>query len=262
MLTTSQRFITVSDQQLKEIKLAMTTLAVFEFNTQEVRIIDRGGEPWFVAKDLCEVLDIQNIRQNLAKLDDDEKGVCSVYTPGGKQEMVTVSESGMYALVLTSRKPEAKPFRKWVTSEVLPTIRKQGSYSVTPAELKLPPADVRINELRQSMQFFDIDVSNPRYKQAIQDLVLNKIIGANAFPSGEQEVWRGVAERAEELGYPVRLVTKYRSTLGKFVKVFDLESRQEKRLCNGTQREISLYKVTGELDSAIKEYMDAKTLAS
>lgn len=107
----------------------MSSLAVFDFDGNSVRVFNRGGNPWFVAKDLCLILDIQNIRQNLAKLDEDEKGVCSIDTLGGKQDMAIVSESGMYALVLSSRKPEAKPFRKWVTSEVLPSIRKTGSYS-------------------------------------------------------------------------------------------------------------------------------------
>lgn len=68
------------------------------------------------------------IRQNLSELDEDEKGVCITDTPGGKQEMTTISESGLYALVFRSRKPEAKAFSKWVRSEVLPAIRKNGRY--------------------------------------------------------------------------------------------------------------------------------------
>lgn len=96
---------------------------VFQFESNEVRIVIKNGEPWFVAIDVCKALHVQNIRQVVAKLDDDEKGVCNTYTPGGNQEVTIVSESGLYALILRSRKPEARKFRKWVTSEVLPDLR-------------------------------------------------------------------------------------------------------------------------------------------
>ena len=88
----------------------MSNLEIFNFNSTEVRVLTIDNNPWFVAKDLCNVLDIQNIRQNLERLDDDEKGVSSIYSLGGIQEMSIVSESGMYSLVLTSRKPQAKAF--------------------------------------------------------------------------------------------------------------------------------------------------------
>lgn len=88
-----------------------------------------GGEPLFVAKDLCEVLGLSKYRDAVARLDDDERGMPVVMdTPGGPQELTTVNESGLYALIFQSRKPEAKLFKKWVTSEVLPSIRKYGYY--------------------------------------------------------------------------------------------------------------------------------------
>lgn len=90
---------------------------------------------WFVAKDICDILGLTNSRQATSALDDDEKGVISNDTPGGRQAMTVVNESGMYALILQSRKPEAKAFRKWVTSEVLPSIRKYGFY-ISPAQQK------------------------------------------------------------------------------------------------------------------------------
>lgn len=96
-----------------------------------LRIVWRGDEPRFVANDVCECLGVTNARDALAKmLDEDEKGVETVYTPGGPQEMLVVSEPGFYSLVLRSRKPEAKAFKRWVTHEVLPSIRKTGGYSV------------------------------------------------------------------------------------------------------------------------------------
>ena len=108
----------------------MNELTVFE-NEQfgSVRTFIRDGEPWFVAADVCRALEIGNSRQAIVRLDDDEKGVISTDTPGGAQEMSVVNEPGLYALVLGSRKPEAKAFKRWITHEVIPTIRRHGAYA-------------------------------------------------------------------------------------------------------------------------------------
>ena len=109
----------------------MSDLVVFNFNQNEVRnITDKNGDPWFVARDVCDVLEVQNVSQALQGLDEDEKGICKTYTLGGSQQVSIVSESGLYALIMRSNKPQAKPFRKWVTGEVLPSIRKTGQYSM------------------------------------------------------------------------------------------------------------------------------------
>lgn len=100
-----------------------------EFGT--VRAIrDENGEPMFVAKDVCAVLELKNPRSTLALLDEDEKGVHIVDTPGGEQQMTIVTEPGFYKLVMRSRKPEAKAFKRWVTHEVLPALRRDGGYMV------------------------------------------------------------------------------------------------------------------------------------
>ncbi|SDE08575.1 BRO-N domain-containing protein [Riemerella columbipharyngis] len=99
----------------------------------EIRIKKKKNEVWFCAKDLCTLLEIQNHRDTLAKsLDEDEKGVEKTYTPGGYQNLLYVNESGLYTIIMRSNKPEARKFRKWVTSEVLPSIRKYGTYSTDP----------------------------------------------------------------------------------------------------------------------------------
>ncbi|MEP3676142.1 BRO family protein [Sulfitobacter sp.] len=100
----------------------------FDFHTAQVRVVNLNGEPWFVAKDVCDILGLTNSRKAVAALDDDEKDVTTGYTLGGKQALNIISESGLYALIFQSRKPEAKAFRKWVTSTVLPAIRQTGSY--------------------------------------------------------------------------------------------------------------------------------------
>lgn len=94
----------------------------------DFRTIDLDGEPWFVLADVCKALDIGNPSMAASRLDEDERGISSIETPSGYQPMVIISESGLYSLILTSRKEGAKRFKKWVTSEVLPAIRKTGSY--------------------------------------------------------------------------------------------------------------------------------------
>lgn len=98
-----------------------------------VRTVVIDGEPWFIGTDVARVLELGNIHSSLALLDDDEKGIHSVETPGGDQRVVTVNEPGIYSLILRSRKPQAKAFKRWLTHEVIPSIRKTGSYSVAPA---------------------------------------------------------------------------------------------------------------------------------
>ena len=118
----------------------MNELQVFTYGGNEVRTVQRSGEPWFVLKDVCAILGISKYRDAADRLDPDEREPVRVDTLGGKQEMLCINESGLYNVILRSDKPEAKPFRKWVTSEVLPSIRKTGGYiagqeNLTPEEL-------------------------------------------------------------------------------------------------------------------------------
>ncbi len=120
-----------------------TELIPFDFEGRPVRVVtDAQGEPWFVAADVCAALHLPETHKAVARLDDDEKARNSIPTPGGEQEMTVVNEPGLYSLVLGSRKPEAKRFKRWVTHEVLPAIRKTGRYALsgTPA-LPAPTQD-------------------------------------------------------------------------------------------------------------------------
>ena len=101
------------------------------FNNKEfdqVRTAVQGEDTWFVASDVCNILGINKQRDAYSRLDEDERGSLLVDTLGGKQEVNAINESGLYSLILRSRKPQAKAFKKWVTSEVLPSIRKHGAY--------------------------------------------------------------------------------------------------------------------------------------
>ena len=91
-----------------------------------IPLAENGDCQWFVAADVCRALGLENSRQTLSYLDDDEKGVIISDALGGKQEMSTINEPGLYSLILRSRKPEAKAFKRWITHEVIPAIRKTG----------------------------------------------------------------------------------------------------------------------------------------
>lgn len=107
-----------------------TEIQRFDFKGAALRTLtDESGEPWFVAKDACSVLELNNVSQALTRLDDDEKSsiILNDGTPGNPNKAI-VSESGLYSLILASRKPEVHEFKRWVTHEVLPQIRKHGAY--------------------------------------------------------------------------------------------------------------------------------------
>lgn len=102
----------------------------------EVRTVEINGEPWFVGKDVAQTLGYQNPQRAIRDhVDDEDKGVTEMVTPGGTQEMTIINESGLYSLVLSSKLPNAKKFKRWITSEVIPSIRKHGAY-MTPETLE------------------------------------------------------------------------------------------------------------------------------
>lgn len=117
-----------------DINVQGNAAQVFQFKQQqEVRAVLIDGEPWFVANDVAASLGYRDAHNMTRILDDDERGTHIVSTPSGEQEMLVINESGLYSAILRSRKPEAKAFKKWVTAEVLPAIRKHGMYLHTPA---------------------------------------------------------------------------------------------------------------------------------
>ncbi len=118
------------------LKRPTPSIVTFNFVAQSVRVVMIGDEPWFVAADVCAALGCNT--EQTRRLDDDEKGLHTVQTPGGDQQVTIINESGLYSLILTSRKPEAKKFKRWVTSEVLPAIRKTGRYEAEPPKPGIP----------------------------------------------------------------------------------------------------------------------------
>ena len=119
----------------------MSNIQIFNYNSVEVRTIQKDGEPWFVLRDVCNVLGLGTPARVAERLDTDEVSQTHITdSMGRQQEMTIINESGLYNVILRSDKPEAKPFRKWVTSEVLPTIRRHGMYA-TPDTVEKMLAD-------------------------------------------------------------------------------------------------------------------------
>lgn len=190
----------------------MNELQVFDFRGQSVRTVIRDREPWWVAKDVCDVLGLGNPRTSLALLEDDEKGVHSMDTPGGSQEMTIVSEAGLYSLILRSRKPEAKEFKRWVTHEVLPALRKHGAY-MTPETIERtltnPDFIIRLaTELKQEQEkrkALEAQVAIDRPKTIFADAVsesktsilvgdLAKLIKQNGVKIGQKRLFAWLRE--------------------------------------------------------------------
>lgn len=147
----------------------MNDLKVFDFEQKSVRVVMREGEPWWVAKDVCDVLEIGNPTEAIRPLDDDEKSTLRISEGDGGHggpERNIINESGLYTLIMRSNKPEAKRFRKWVTSEVLPTIRKTGSYSVK----KDPDEEKRLEIARQRIALQEKN-ANARLAKIMQRMV-------------------------------------------------------------------------------------------
>jgi anti-repressor protein len=143
--------------------------SVFTYEGNNIRTVMIDGEIWFVAKDVCSVLEIGDTSSALRRLDDDEKGTDSILTSSGKQEMLIVNESGLYELIFGSKKPEAKQFKRWVKSEVLPTIRKTGQYGVIdPVQQYLSMSDedrgiAYFSELKQKKEMqFKLELVQPK----------------------------------------------------------------------------------------------------
>lgn len=115
-------------------------------SSHQLRTLMIDGEPWFVARDICAPLDLDDVSKAVGRLDDDEKLTRTLFVSGQNREVWLVNEPGLYSLILTSRKSEAKAFKRWVTHDVIPTIRKTGSYSLKPS--------IDISKLSPEMQMF------------------------------------------------------------------------------------------------------------
>ena len=200
-------------------------LQVFDYNGSAVRTVEKDGEIWFVAKDVCDVLGYKNVTQTLDdNLDDDERSIISI---GRQGDTNIITESGGFALVLRSNKPEAKKFRKWVTGTVLPQIKRTGSFSIKPekltrsimsaAKMIFSAAGIKNNQLALALDkivvhytgesmlgISGIALEAPTKKQLLNPTQIGKILGGKSP--------RKVNELLERLGFQVKVADLWQPT--------------------------------------------------
>lgn len=179
-----------------------TALTVFNFQNQEIRTIIIDGEVWWTSIDICKILDIVNHKNAMDRLDEDEKGVHTIGTPGGPQQMLCVNESGLYHLIFTSRKEEAKVFRRWVTDTVLPSIRKTGTYAVDPEITALQAMQQQIAEIQQRL---DRLTNKPKQRQ-LPGIRARKTPEAGCYVTNDSIQITHEQEKALVLEYTLRLL--------------------------------------------------------
>lgn len=209
----------------ENVNTSMTLFENSEFGS--VRVIVRNGEPWFVAKDVCTCLAVDT--SNLSKLlDEDEKGSYSIRTPGGLQDMSVVNEPGLYSLILRSRKPDAKKFKRWVTHEVLPSIRKTGSYSMQPT---LPDFTNPATAARAWADEFDAKVKALAEVECQKAIIDDQAqtIEAQEIALGDNTNWKAVLGIPWLNTYFINKSVKVTSHIGKVLTAMSRAMGIEKR---------------------------------
>ena len=242
--------------------MSSSTLQLFQFESNEIRVVLRDGEPWWVAKDVCAVLEHSNSRMAIASLDEDEKGVSKVYTLGGEQEMQVINEPGLYSLIIRSNKPQAKAFKRWLTHEVIPSIRKTGSYSVhQEPQQQLPPK-------RDSVDFTEVH----KYLSTINDLSIADLLrdkleedlyfslgrqNPKAIAAAKPKEYTIGKVRARELGYSDKQIGNG-SALGRFLA----KNVPVAYIQRVGKYDVKHYEGADTLDTAIKSYFGMKALVA
>ncbi len=200
----------------------MNELQIFE-NAEfgKVRTVPINNEPWFVAKDVCNILDIKNTTQALERLDDDERSMLNI---GRQGDANTINEYGLYSLVLASRKPEAKQFKRWITHDVIPSIRKTGSYT---SKFAIPQTLSEALQLAAD-QAKQIEIDKPKvlFAESVQVTTntilireLAKLISQNGVKVGEKRLFewlRGKGYLIKKIGADYNKPTQKAMEMGLF----------------------------------------------
>ena len=203
---------------------------LFNYEGQQVRTAVKDGQPWFAGKDVCEILDLGNTAQALSRLEDDEiDGIILNDSVGRQQSMLCVNEFGLYSLVLSSRKPEAKAFKRWITHEVIPSIRKTGSYStqLTPTEALLQSVQLLAKQEREITEVKQAQAKSNavliEHEFALNELD-QKVKDEIRLDSREQKQIQGaVNSKARSIGLP----DAYRQIYGALKKHFCIPSYRD-----------------------------------
>lgn len=258
----------------------MSDLQNFLFEGQEVRFVGSANNPEWVAVDVCKVLDIVNHRDALSDFDEDERGAVGITdSMGREQEMLTVTESGLYRLIFKSRKEVAKRFQKWVFGEVLPSIRKTGFYSgnvQNPTQQFFPVLAERRERLEIIQLGMDLlsqlggldERTEIQLKGLVRDIVLADRLHSTALPGTTDRLEWTLSDRVIHLGYKpqdnkmlMRLgraaATLYRARYGKDENGKYIEPPKKEQFVDGATRMVNLYDSENVdlLDAAIKQIL-------
>jgi prophage antirepressor-like protein len=242
------------------------------FEGTEIRIVEnKDGEFWWVAADVCRAIEIKDVSQAVGRLEEDEKGTYNVRTLGGSQGLLTISEAGLYSLIFTSHKPAAKRFKRWVLHEVIPSIRKTGSYSVPgqePAIEEPTQAPSSLEHLRECIELAVV-LDNLKNK-GLQSVLIGKMtkhLGGEADvsnvytrsePSPQQPKYGAVilTDRARALG-----MSRGRIINGAGLGMYILkEGFTPATKDSGKKYPVNSYFPTEELDNAIRRYFGEEQL--
>lgn len=255
--------------------MTTTDLTTFAFDGSDVRVVTDGqGEPWFVAKDVCNILDLTNVGQAVAGLDEDEKSnitsadVGGIAMENGGRAPLIVSEAGLYSLVFRSRKPQARQFKRWVTHEVLPTIRRRGGYINPHATEHQVNALIRQAQMQMELCQAAKGLIHPDHLEAKARVVLARGLGERPEidparrPLYVQDYLRGMNLSKDRL-------RRVSGTFGKAVKraYIDLHGVEPDKydldLSNGQVRSVYAYTEADRplLDKVWREKCEAKAVA-
>ena len=250
----------------------MSDFVPFDFEGNEVRFVGTPENPEWVAADICRCLDLEDTSKALESLDLEEKDTKNVRTLGGMQQMLTVTEPGLYRLIFKSRKTVAKRFQKWVFNEILPSIRKTGMYSiqqksVTPPELL--PVQIRQAKLEVIQTGIDIisqlggidERDEMQFKDLARSIVLDDVLQPALPQADNQRLEYPISDRALELGYkptPGQLRSIGKGAAALYRARYSQEPIKREQFVDGTTRKVNVYsqKDLPILDQAIKRIMD------
>ena len=168
----------------------MNEIKIWNYDNLEIRTIEKDGEPWWVLSDVCKVLELSNPSKVAQRLDEDER---SNFELGRQGTAIIINESGLYSVILRSDKPQAKPFRKWVTSEVLPSIRRTGGYQISQSRpdkshsLEVKEMNARVRMSNQYLKLAAVDTVSPQYKNILVAKSAEVLAGEPLLPLPKSE---------------------------------------------------------------------------
>lgn len=194
----------------------MNELQTFDYNGLQVRTVEKDGETWWVLSDVCRVLELSDTRRTAERLDEDELTRLRLHSGGQSREMYAINESGLYNVILRSDKPQAKPFRKWVTSEVLPTIRKTGQYNAKPNKaLEIKETNARVRLSNAFLKLAKVDTLSSEYKNILVAKAAEALTGFQLIPlpQSEQKMYTAT-EIGEMFGVSAQRIGKLSNRYG------------------------------------------------